>query len=146
MSHRALCVIRAGTSRHGARRRGSLLPHRQRDRGHHRRRDPQKRWHGGPAADGLVHELRQGGKEYASHEAVNHDVEYVRGDAHTNTAENFFSILKRGINGIYHHVSEAHLGRYLAEFDRYNNRALTDAERTRKALGMVSGKRLRYVQ
>ena len=55
------------------------------------------------------------------------------------------SILKRGINGIYHHVSEAHLPRYLAEFDyRYNNRALTDGERTRKALSMTEGKRLRY--
>lgn len=85
------------------------------------------------------------GKEYASHVWVDHADEYVRGDAHTNTAENFFSLLKRGINGIYHHVSEAHLPRYLAEFDyRYNNRELTDAERTRKALGMVAGKRLTY--
>jgi transposase-like protein len=87
------------------------------------------------------------GKEYASHEVVDHSYEYVRGDAHTNTAENFFSLLKRGINGIYHHVSEAHLPRYLAEFDyRYNNRSLTDSERTRKALSMVEGKRLRYAQ
>lgn len=85
------------------------------------------------------------GREYASHEAVNHDVEYVRGDAHTNTAENFFSILKRGINGIYHHVSEAHLERYLAEFDfRFNARHLTDSERTRQALSMTEGKRLTY--
>ncbi|HEV8602376.1 MAG TPA: IS1595 family transposase, partial [Gaiellaceae bacterium] len=64
------------------------------------------------------------GREYASHETVNHLYEYVRGDAHTNTAENFFSILKRGINGVYHHVSEAHLPRYLSEFDfRYNTRS-----------------------
>ena len=88
------------------------------------------------------------GREYASHETVNHAVEYVRGDAHTNTAENFFSILKRGINGIYHHVSEAHLPRYLAEFDfRYNTRSangFTDADRTRLALSMVGGKRLTY--
>jgi transposase-like protein len=88
------------------------------------------------------------GREYASHEAVNHDVEYVRGDAHTNTAENFFSILKRGIDGIYHHVSEAHLERYLAEFDfRYNHRSgngYSDADRTRIALSRVGGKRLRY--
>jgi transposase-like protein len=88
------------------------------------------------------------GREYASHEAVNHDVEYVRGDAHTNTAENFFSILKRGIDGIYHHVSEAHLDRYLAEFDfRYNHRSgngYSDADRTRIALSRVGGKRLKY--
>jgi transposase-like protein len=88
---------------------------------------------------------RKVGKEYASHETVNHADEYVRGDAHTNTAENFFSLLKRGINGIYHHVSEAHLPRYLAEFDyRYNNRSMTDSERTRQALSMVEGKRLTY--
>jgi transposase-like protein len=88
------------------------------------------------------------GKEYAAHEVVNHLDEYVRGDVHTNTAENYFSILKRGINGIYHHVSEAHLPRYLAEFDfRYNHLArdgYTDSDRTRIALSMVAGKRLRY--
>jgi transposase-like protein len=88
------------------------------------------------------------GKEYASHETVDHLYEYVRGDAHTNTAENFFSILKRGIDGIYHHVSEAHLHRYLSEFDfRYNNRTargVSDAERTRKALEGSAGKRLTY--
>ena len=52
---------------------------------------------------------------------------------HTNTIENFFSIMKRGIVGVYHHVSEAHLGRYLDEFTfRYNNRignGVDDAER-----------------
>jgi transposase-like protein len=88
------------------------------------------------------------GKEYASHKTVDHNVEYVRGDAHTNTAENYFSILKRGIDGTYHHVSEAHLPRYLAEFDfRYNNRSgngVTDAERTVRALKGVVGKRLTY--
>jgi len=90
------------------------------------------------------------GSDYASHEFVNHAMEYVRGDAHTNTAENFFSILKRGINGIYHHVSEAHLPRYLAEFDfRYNTRSAngySDADRTKVALSMVEGKRLMYQQ
>ncbi len=48
----------------------------------------------------------------------------VRGDVHSNTVENFFSILKRGIYGVYQHVSEAHLQRYLTEFDfRYSNRS-----------------------
>lgn len=85
------------------------------------------------------------GKEYASHEVVNHVYEYVSGDAHTNTAENYFSILKRGINGVYHHVSAEHLPRYLAEFDfRYNARHLTDTERTRLALTKTEGKRLMY--
>jgi transposase-like protein len=88
------------------------------------------------------------GREYASHETVNHSDEYVRGEVHTNTAENAFSILKRGIDGVYHHVSEAHLPRYLAEFDfRYNNRVgfgVSDSERTLRALKQVGGKRLRY--
>jgi transposase-like protein len=84
--------------------------------------------------------------EYAAHETVDHYKEYVRdGDVHTNTVENFFSILKRGVNGVYHHVSEAHLHRYLAEFDfRYNARKLTDTERTRAALAGAPGKRLTY--
>ena len=72
--------------------------------------------------------------------------EYVRGDAHSNTVEGYFSILKRGITGVYHHVSEAHLQRYLAEFDfRYNNRmslGITDGERTANALKGIEGKRL----
>jgi transposase-like protein len=89
------------------------------------------------------------GEEFASHETVNHEKnEYVRGDVHSNTAENFFSILKRGIIGTYHHVSEAHLDRYLAEFDfRYSNRAklgVTDGERAALALKGIEGKRLMY--
>lgn len=86
--------------------------------------------------------------EYATHEVINHADEYVRGDIHTNTAESFFAILKRGLNGVYHHVSEAHLHRYLSEFDfRYNNReacGVDDAERTRRAIAGAAGKRLMY--
>jgi transposase-like protein len=76
------------------------------------------------------------GKEYASHKAVLHSIgEYVRGDAHSNTAENFFSIFKRGVIGTYHHLSEQHLHRYTAEFDfRYNTRKISDMERTEEAL------------
>jgi transposase-like protein len=61
---------------------------------------------------------------FASHEAVNHSAgEYVRGEAHTNTAEGYFSIFKRGIIGTFHHVSPQHLQRYATEFDfRYNHR------------------------
>ncbi|UDL88331.1 IS1595 family transposase [Mesorhizobium sp. PAMC28654] len=93
------------------------------------------------------------GKEYASHGTVNHSAnEYARlgGFMHINTAENFFSILKRGINGVYHSVSEAHLHRYLSEFDfRYNYRSglgVEDAERAAKALKGAEGKRLTYRQ
>lgn len=83
------------------------------------------------------------------HEAVNHSAgEYVRGEAHTNTVEGYFSILKRGVTGTYHHVSQQHLKRYLAEFDfRYNERmglGVSDAQRADKALEGIGGKRLTY--
>ncbi len=89
------------------------------------------------------------GKEFARHEMVDHGAgEYVRGDAHSNTVEGFFAILKRGIIGTYHHVSEAHLHRYLAEFDfRYSERSslgVNDSDRTTKALKGIVGKRLTY--
>lgn len=91
------------------------------------------------------------GAEFAGHSTVNHSAnEYVRlgGFIHTNTAENYFSILKRGIYGVYHHVSEAHLHRYLAEFDfRYSNRVklgVNDGERATHALRGIIGKRLTY--
>ena len=86
------------------------------------------------------------GAEFAAHSSVNHDAgEYVRGIAHSNTAENFFSIFKRGVYGVYHHVSEAHLGRYLDEFDfRYNTRLNTDMERAALAAEGIVGKRLTY--
>ena len=91
------------------------------------------------------------GKEFARHETVNHSAdEYVRGDAHSNTVEGYFSILKRGIIGTYHHVSEAHLKRYLAEFDfRYNERSalgVDDKTRAAKAVKGIEGKRLTYRQ
>jgi transposase-like protein len=83
--------------------------------------------------------------EFAAHQTVDHYKTYVDGEVHTNTVENFFSILKRGINGVYHHVSEAHLHRYLSEFDfRYNAREVTDGERTVMALAGSEGKRLKY--
>src|SRR5690348_14819804 len=89
------------------------------------------------------------GWNFASHAAVKHGAdEYVRGDAHTNTIEGFFSILKRGVYGTYQHVSEAHLHRYLAEFDfRYTNRekvGIDDVARADLALTGAKGKRLTY--
>jgi transposase-like protein len=87
--------------------------------------------------------------EFVLHGSVNYSIgEYVRGDIHTNTIEGYFSIFKRGINGVYHHVSQEHLKRYLAEFDfRYNERMaldVSDMERTTKALKGIVGKRLTY--
>jgi transposase-like protein len=90
------------------------------------------------------------GREFAAHSSVDHAAgEYSReGFHHSNTVENFFSILKRGINGTFIHVSQAHLGRYLAEFDfRYSNRSglgVNDTMRTDEALRGIGGKRLTY--
>jgi transposase-like protein len=89
-------------------------------------------------------------KDFGGHGQVNHSAEeYVRAVFwHTNTAENYFSILKRGIIGVYHHVSETHLPRYLAEFNfRYNQRitlGIDDDQRMTKAAKGVVGKRLTY--
>lgn len=86
------------------------------------------------------------GKEYARHGVIRHDLkQYVKGDIHTNTIEGYFSILKRGINGIYQRVSKKHLQKYLHEFDfRYNTRKVDDAARTTAALSCIEGKRLMY--
>jgi len=91
------------------------------------------------------------GREFAGHGTVNHGIEeYVRtgGFHHTNTVEGYFSILKRGITGTYHHVSQQHLKRYLAEFDySYNERAalgVSDSERMAKSIPGIVGKRLTY--
>lgn len=90
-------------------------------------------------------------RDFPTHQTVNHGIgEYVRGEAHSNTVEGYFSILKRGITGTYHHVSQQHLKRYLAEFDfRYNERValgVNDTERAAKALAGIVGKRLTYRQ
>lgn len=89
------------------------------------------------------------GKVSATHGVINHSSkEYVRGNVHTNTVEGFFSILKRGLIGTFHHVSEQHLQRYVNEFDfRYNYRqklGFTDEDRTTAALRGISHKRLTY--
>lgn len=85
---------------------------------------------------------------YRGHRSVNHSMgEYVRGSVTTNRVEGYFSILKRGVYGVYHHVSRHHLSRYLGEFDfRYTNREASDAERTDAALRGIEGKRLMYQQ
>lgn len=87
--------------------------------------------------------------EFDSHETVNHmHGEYARGDVHTNTVEGYFSIFKRGLFGVFQHVSSHHLQRYTTEFDfRYNHRAALgydDVARTQAALKSIGGKRLTY--
>jgi transposase-like protein len=88
------------------------------------------------------------GREFNGHSVVNHSAkEYVTtgGFKHSNTAENFFSIFKRGVIGTYHHMSEAHLGRYCREFDmRYNTRTMTDGERAAAIVKGMIGRRLTY--
>jgi len=90
------------------------------------------------------------GQEFSGHGTVNHSAgEYVRtgGFHNTNTIESFFALIKRGVYGNFHHVSEAHLHRYLAEFDfRYNHRKVSDVERAEALLRGAKGKRLMYRQ
>ena len=92
-------------------------------------------------------------KEFAAHVAVNHSKgEYVTkdGKSHINTAEAFFAILKRGVMGSFHSISEQHLDRYVAEFAfRWNARSalgVEDAERARMMVKGAVGKRLKYRQ
>ncbi|HCI62705.1 MAG TPA: IS1595 family transposase [Erythrobacter sp.] len=87
------------------------------------------------------------GREFkGGHYAVNHKAaQYANGLFHSNTAENFFSIFKRGVVGTYHHLSEAHLHRYLAEFDlRANTRDMSDQDRADAIILGGIGRRLTY--
>ena len=90
-------------------------------------------------------------REY-QHQIIDHAVKYVDGRIHTNGMENFWSLLKRGLNGTYIAVEPFHLFRYLDEqVFRYNNRAtkdnpLTDADRFHLALSQIAGKRLTFAE
>jgi hypothetical protein len=90
-------------------------------------------------------------KQYI-HEVINHSLEYVRGQVHTQGIENFWALLKRTLKGTYVAVEPFHLDQYLSEqVFRYNNRAtkdnpLTDADRFTLAVSQVSGKRLTYAK
>jgi transposase-like protein len=95
------------------------------------------------------------GRWFQRHDTVKHTAgEYVRYDddavVHTNSAEGYFSIFKRGMRGVYQHCKEKHLHRYLAEFDhRYNHRTklgYSDIDRTIAAIKGIEGKRLMYRQ
>jgi hypothetical protein len=89
------------------------------------------------------------GENFADHRTVNHSKEeYVRLDPDgtlvtTNTAEGYFANLKRQVNGTHHHVSKKHLPKYLEEHDfKYNNREVTDTERTEAAIDKMVGRHL----
>jgi transposase-like protein len=86
------------------------------------------------------------------HQSYQHNIvrhqhgEYVRGTTHTNTIEGFWSLLKRGITGIYHWVSVKHLDKYVGEFEyRYNSRKITEGERLNMTLTRIES-RLTYRQ
>lgn len=81
-----------------------------------------------------------------THEAVKHSAgEYVREQVHTNGIESFWAMMKRGIVGVYHHVSKKHLHRYVNEFTgRHNIRGLDTLEQMSAIARMMSNKRLRY--
>src|SRR5271163_1656175 len=79
------------------------------------------------------------------HAVINHAIEYVNGNVHTNTMENFWSLLKRGLHGTYISVEPFHLFRYLDEQAfRYNNRKATDGTRFVRALSGATGRRVTY--
>lgn len=99
-------------------------------------------------------------KDHAGHHPVKHaagqftrktivrgpDGQYLRGPlAHTQTVDSYYATLKRGIVGVYHHVSKKHLHRYLSEFDyRYSRRKIKDGERAAQIVPGAEGKRLTY--
>ncbi|HEY0459319.1 MAG TPA: IS1595 family transposase [Pyrinomonadaceae bacterium] len=81
------------------------------------------------------------------HEVINHSIEYVKGNIHTNGIENFWSLLKRTLRGTYVSVEPFHLERYLAEQSfRFNERKGTDSDRFQKITAQVTGKRLTYAE
>lgn len=93
----------------------------------------------------VYHPLSMG---FRKHETILHkNKQYVQGNVHTNTVEGFFSLLKRGITGVYHHVGRGHLGRYCDEFAfRYDRRKIQDNERADQLVKGAEGKRLTYKQ
>ena len=94
--------------------------------------------------------LYSGAEEhFLSHETVRHTAgEYARGHVHNNSAEGFFGVFKKGMNGVYQHCSEKHLSRYVDEFAfRHNHRVklgFSDADRAEIAIKGAAGKRLTY--
>ena len=94
-------------------------------------------------------EYRKVGREFTGgHEWVKHSCgEYVRDDVHTNTAESYFALIKRGIYGTWHAVSQKHLHRYISEFEfRWNTRKIDDVKRVVAAIKAADGKRLMYLE
>ena len=82
---------------------------------------------------------------FLPHDVINHDTEYVRGDVYTQGIENYWSLLKRGLYGVFHHVGEDYLPQYLNEFEyRFNRRKVSDAERFAALMAQTQGRLLWY--
>ncbi len=86
-------------------------------------------------------------KRYLPHAVVRHEVEYVNGEIHTQGIENYWSILKRGLYGVFHHVDAEYLNNYLNEFEfRFNRRKIPDEERFASLMSQIQGRVLWYCQ
>jgi len=80
-------------------------------------------------------------KNHLRHDVIDHEIEYVRGDVHTQGIEGYWSILKRGLYGVFQHVDARYLSEYLREFEfRFNRRGLSDAERFASLMGQTRGR------
>jgi transposase-like protein len=87
------------------------------------------------------------GLDEFTHQVIDHALAYVEGNVHTNCAENFWSLLKRGLNGTYISVEPFHLFRYVDEQAfRFNTREMTDAERFTAVMKQIVGRRVTYKQ
>ena len=79
--------------------------------------------------------------KYVKHDTINHELEFVKGDVHTQNIDNYWSIFKRGIYGVFHHIGEDYLPSYLSEFDfRRNRRKVTDSERFASLMRQIQGR------
>lgn len=85
-------------------------------------------------------------RRHLPHDVIRHELEYVRGDVHIQGIENYWSLLKRGLYGVFHHVGEGYLPQYLREFEfRFNRRKIADAERFRELVANVEGRLTWYL-
>ncbi len=84
-------------------------------------------------------------RRHLPHSVIDHELTYVNGDVHTQGIESYWSLVKRGIFGVFQHVDAPYLGNYLTEFDfRFNHRKISDAERFEALMGQTRGRLLWY--
>jgi len=89
----------------------------------------------------------RGMARHMRHDMVNHEIEFVRGDVHTQGIESYWAIVKRGLYGTFHHVGRDYLGHYLNEFDyRFNSRKVSDAARFSALMAQPQGRVLWFCE